>query len=49
MGIKTQHVQQLLEVNLTKIGFGNGGHCFATITNLSHLRRALAQVQLAAF
>jgi hypothetical protein len=25
------------EANLTKVGFGNGGHCFATITNLSHL------------
>jgi hypothetical protein len=26
------------EANLTKVGFGNGGHCFATFTNLSHSR-----------
>jgi hypothetical protein len=26
------------EVNLTKIGFGNGGHCFITIISLSHSR-----------
>jgi hypothetical protein len=30
------------KANLTKVGFGNGGHCFATIINLSHLRWALA-------
>ncbi len=32
------------EVILTKIGFGNGGHCSATITSLSHSCWALAQV-----
>jgi hypothetical protein len=26
------------EANLIKVGFGNDGHYFATITNLSHLR-----------
>jgi hypothetical protein len=30
------------EVNLTKIGFGNGGHCFATNTSFFHSRWALA-------
>jgi hypothetical protein len=29
------------EANLTKVGFGNGGHCFATINSLSHLHWAL--------
>ncbi len=37
------------KVNLTKIGFDNGGHCFATIINLSHLRWVLAQAQLVTF
>jgi len=37
------------KVNLNKIGFGNGGHYFATITNLSHSCRALAQMWLATF
>jgi hypothetical protein len=31
------------EANLTKVGFGNGGHYFATITKLSHSCWALAQ------
>jgi hypothetical protein len=26
------------ETNLTKVGFGNGGHYSVTITNLSHSR-----------
>ncbi len=34
---------------MTKVGFGNGGHCFAIVIDLSHSRRALAQVQLATF
>ncbi len=37
------------ETNLTKIGFGNGGHCSATFTNLFHSRWALAQAQLTTF
>jgi hypothetical protein len=37
------------EVNLTKVGFGNGGHYFTTITSLSHLCCALARVQLTTF
>jgi hypothetical protein len=30
------------EANLTKVGFGNGGHYFVIITILSHLHWALA-------
>jgi hypothetical protein len=37
------------EVNLTKASFGNGGHYFATITNLSHPRYGLAWAQLTTF
>jgi hypothetical protein len=29
------------EVNLTKVGFGNGRHCFAIIISLSHSHWAL--------
>ncbi len=37
------------EANLTKVGFGNGGHCFATATRFFHLRYALARAQLVTF
>jgi hypothetical protein len=37
------------EANLTKVGFDNGGHCFAIIISLSHSHWVLAQVQLANF
>ncbi len=37
------------EANLTKPGFGNGGHCFATTTKFSHSRCALARARLATF
>jgi hypothetical protein len=37
------------EINLTKVSFGNGGHCFTTITNLSHSHWALARAQLVTF
>ncbi len=37
------------EVNLTKVVFGNGGHCFATIIGLSHSCYALAQTRLTTF
>jgi len=37
------------EVNLTKVSFENGEHCFAIVTSLSHLRCDLAQVQLVTF
>jgi hypothetical protein len=30
------------ENDLTKVGFGNGGHYFATITNLPHSHWTLA-------
>ncbi len=37
------------ETNLTKVGFGNGGHCSAIIINLCHSRLALARVWLVTF
>jgi hypothetical protein len=37
------------EVNLTNVGFGNGGHVFARVTRVSHSYCALAQAQLATF
>jgi len=37
------------EVNLTKAGFGSGGHYFITATRWFHLRSALARVRLATF
>ncbi len=37
------------KANLTKVGFGNGGHCFITITSLSHLCCALARAWLTTF
>jgi hypothetical protein len=37
------------EANLTKVGFSNGGHYFATITNLSHSRWALVRMRLVIF
>jgi len=37
------------EVNLTKAGFGNGGHCFVTITSFTHSCSALARAQLTTF
>jgi len=37
------------EANLTKVGFGNAGHCFTTITSLSHSWWALARTQLITF
>jgi len=35
--------------NLTKVSFGNGGHCFATIISLSHSCCVLARTQLTTF
>ncbi len=37
------------KVNLTNVGFGNGGHCFARVISLSHSCCALARVQLVTF
>ncbi len=37
------------EVDLTKAGFGNGGHCFVTTTRWFHLRNALARARLTTF
>jgi len=37
------------EANLTKPGFGNGGHCFATTTRFFHSRCALARARLVTF
>ncbi len=37
------------EANLTNVGFGNGGHCFARVTNLSHSYCALARVWITTF
>ncbi len=37
------------EANLTKAGFGNGGHYFATATRWFHLCSALARTRLATF
>ncbi len=37
------------EANLTKVGFGNGGHYFVIITNLSHSLNVLAWTQLTTF
>jgi hypothetical protein len=37
------------EANLTKASFGNGGHYYATITNLSHSCCVLARVWLTTF
>jgi len=37
------------EVNLIKIGFGNGGHYFVTIMSLSHSHWALAWTWLVTF
>jgi hypothetical protein len=37
------------EINLTKIGFGNGGHCFAIIISLSHLCCVLARARITTF
>jgi hypothetical protein len=34
---------------LTKVGFGNGGHCSKTITNLSHSHWALAWARITTF
>jgi hypothetical protein len=37
------------KVNLTKVGFGNRGHCFTTITSLSYLHYVLARMWLTTF
>jgi hypothetical protein len=37
------------EVNLTKVGFGNGGHCFVVIICLSHSWWVLARAWLITF
>ncbi len=37
------------EANLTKVGFGSGGHCFATTTRWFHSRPTLARARLATF
>jgi len=37
------------EANLTKGGFGSGGHCFARVIKWFHSRSALARARLAAF
>jgi hypothetical protein len=37
------------EANLTKAGFGNGGHCFVIVTSFTHSCSALAHAQLPTF
>ncbi len=37
------------EANLTKAGFGNGGHCFETITGFTHSFSVLAHAWLTTF
>ncbi len=37
------------EANLTNASFGNGGHCFARVTSLSHSCCVLAWVRLVTF
>jgi len=36
--LKPKTYNSYFEVNLTKVGFGNGEHYFVIITNLSHSR-----------
>ncbi len=40
--LKPNICNNYFEANLTKVAFGNGGHCSAIITNLFHLCWALA-------
>ncbi len=47
--LKPNTYNNCFEANLTKVGFGNGGHYFVIITSLSHSRCALAWMQLAPF
>jgi hypothetical protein len=47
--LKPNTCNSCFETNLTKLGFGNGGHCFVAITNLFHLHWALTWVRLATF
>jgi len=47
--LKPNTYNNYFKVNLNKVGFGNGGHYFATITNLSHSCQTLAQMWLATF
>jgi hypothetical protein len=47
--LKPNTCNSYFEVNLTKIGFSNGGHYSITITNLSHSCWALTWTQLTTF
>jgi len=47
--IKPNMYNSCYEINLTKTGFGNGGHCFAIVTNLSYSYCPLVQVRLTTF
>jgi hypothetical protein len=47
--LKPNTCNNCFEADLTKVGFSNGGHYSAIITNLSHLRWALTRAQLATF
>ncbi len=47
--LRPKNYDSYFEVNLTKIGFGNGGHCFVTITSLSHSRWVLAKTWLVTY
>ncbi len=47
--LKPNTCNSCFQVNLTKVGFGNGGHCFAIVINLSHSCCALAWAQLVTF
>jgi hypothetical protein len=40
--LKPNTCNNCFEVNLTKVGFGNGGHYSVIIINLSHSHWALA-------
>ncbi len=47
--LKPNNCNNCFEVNLSKVGFGNDGHYFAIITNLSHPCWALAWAWLTSF
>ncbi len=47
--VKPNIFNSCFEVNLTKANFGNGGHCFETITSFTHSFFALTHVWLATF
>jgi hypothetical protein len=47
--LKPSTFNSCCETNLTKVGFGNGGHRYATIISSSHLCWALAWTQPTTF